>query len=129
MAQLRSAYDEIKALNTEVIAISFETGYWVQVWLSETKVQFPLLLDPSRQAYHAYGLTRSLWRSWGLKNIWYYAKALRTDQPRHTTGGDTTQLGGDFIVDAQGIVRLAHRSHDPTDRPSLTNLLSTLRHL
>jgi peroxiredoxin len=129
VAQLRSVYDEIKALNTDVIAISFESGYWVQVWLSETKAQFPLYLDPSRQAYQAYGLTRSRWRSWSPKNLWYYAKALQQGRSFHTTDGDIAQLGGDFIVDTQGIVRLAHRSQDPTDRPSITTLLSALRQL
>lgn len=34
-------------------------------------------------------------------------------------GDDTTQLGGNFIIDAGGILRLAYRSYDPTDRPSV----------
>jgi hypothetical protein len=35
VAQLRPYYGDIRALNTEVIVISFETGYWLQVWLAE----------------------------------------------------------------------------------------------
>ncbi|MGB3700022.1 MAG: hypothetical protein WA997_02030, partial [Anaerolineales bacterium] len=40
--------------------------------------------------------------------------------------GDSGQLGGDFIVDRQGIIRLAHLSQDPTDRPALSTILKTL---
>ena len=35
-------------------------------------------------------------------------------------------LGGDFIVDQQGIIRMAYRSHDPTDRPTLKVILLAL---
>ncbi len=129
MAQLRPHYDNIRTLNTEVIAISFETGYWLQVWLAETEVPFPLLVDPARKAYQAYGLEHSLLRSWGPKNLWYYLKARLTGRQAHHTGADTSQLGGDFIVDASGVIRLAHRSQDPTDRPPVADLLTVLRQL
>ena len=129
MAQLRPYYDHIKALNTEVIVVSFETGYWLQVWQAETEDPFPLLLDPDRQAYRAYGLGRSLLRSWGSKNLWYYFKALIGGERTHKTGGDTSQLGGDFIVDIQGIIRLAHPSQDPTDRPPIAELLAAITKL
>ncbi len=129
MTQLRPFYDDIKALNSEVVVISFETGYWLQVWLAETESPFPLLLDPDRLAYQAYGLERSRLRSWGPKNLWYYARARLTGRQVHTTGADTAQLGGDFIIDLNGIVRLAHRSQDPTDRPSAAELLAALKQL
>jgi peroxiredoxin len=129
VTQLRPYYDEIKALNTEVVVISFETGYWVQVWLAETEAPFLLLLDPARSAYQAYGLERSLFRSWGPKNLWYYAKARLAGRQVYTTGADTAQLGGDFIIDAGGTIRLAHRSHEPTDRPPVTELLAALKYL
>lgn len=129
MAQLRPRYDQIKALNTEVVVVSFETGYWAQVWQSETEAPFQLLLDPDRAAYRAFNLQQSWWRSWGPKNLWYYARARMQGRQTHHTGGDTHQLGGDFIVDSAGIIRLAYRSKDPTDRPSATSLLTTITQL
>jgi peroxiredoxin len=129
VTQLRPYYEAIKALNTEVFLISFETGYWLQVWLAETEVPFPLLLDPTRRAYQAYGLERSRLRSWGPKNLWYYTRARLSGRQLHKTGGDTAQLGGDFIVDTEGIVRLAHPSREPTDRPQIAELLIVLAQL
>ncbi|MCB0154867.1 MAG: AhpC/TSA family protein [Anaerolineae bacterium] len=116
-------------MNTEVVVVSFETGYWAQVWQAETDAPFRLLLDPELAAYRAFGLEQSLWRSWGPKNLWYYAMARLSGRQAHTTGGDTSQLGGDFIVDAAGIIRLAYRSKDPTDRPAVASLLATLTQL
>lgn len=127
--QLRPYYEAIKALKTEVFLISFETGYWLQVWLAETEAPFTLLLDPTRRAYQAYGLERSWLRSWGLKNLWYYTRTRLSGRQLHKTGGDTAQLGGDFIVDAKGIIHLAHRSREPTDRPSAAELLAALKQL
>ncbi len=129
MTQLRSCYDQIKTLKTEIVVVSFETGHWLQLWQAEMEVPFPLLLDPDRQAYRAYGLERSVLRSWGPKNLWYYARARLKGRQIQTIGADTAQLGGDFIVDAAGIVRLAYRSQDPTDRPPVAKLLAALKQL
>lgn len=129
MAQLRSHYDLIKSMNGEVAVVSFESGYWLQVWQAETESPFPLMVDSARDAYRAYGLEQSLLRSWGPKNLWHYAKARMRGQRAHSTGGDTTQLGGDFIIDAAGVVRLAYRSHDPTDRPPVSTLLTAFQTL
>jgi alkyl hydroperoxide reductase subunit AhpC len=40
--------------------------------------------------------------------------------------GDSRQLGGDFIVDQQGIIRMAYRSHDPTERPKIEEIIQVL---
>jgi hypothetical protein len=38
-------------------------------------------------------------------------------------------LGGDFIIDANGIIRLSHPSRDPIDRPPVSQLLAVLKAL
>ncbi|MCA9934654.1 MAG: AhpC/TSA family protein [Ardenticatenaceae bacterium] len=119
----------LQTLNTEVITISFGATHWAQMWLQETQSPFPFLVDTERAAYHAYGLKSSIISSWSFNNLWYYAKAVR--QGRETFGkrGNPHQLGGDFIVDKQGILRLTHPSREPTDRPSVNKLLETLQNL
>ena len=124
--QVVSHYEEIQAYNTDVIAISFGTLYWANVWLQETGAPFPLLLDPERAAYHAYGLQSSVFRSWVPRNLWYYVKAVAQGRELLGKRGDPHQLGGDFIVDPHGRIRLAHPSHDPTDRPDVNKLLQVL---
>jgi peroxiredoxin len=36
-------------------------------------------------------------------------------------------MGGDFIIDSMGIVRLAYRSKEPADRPSVDKLLKIIK--
>ncbi len=109
--------------------MAFGTLPLAQAWLEETCATFRLLLDPERTVYQAYGLERSLWRSWNLKTMRRYVQLMRAGRQWRGIQGDSTQLGGDFIVDADGIVRLAYRSHDPTDRPSAEQLLALIREL
>ena len=42
---------------------------------------------------------------------------------------DYYQAGGDFLLDRQGNLLFAHRSHDPSDRPSVEKLLEKIHKL
>jgi hypothetical protein len=119
--------EELEELNVEVLIISFGTLPAVQAWLEETCSPFRVLLDPERLVYQTYGLERSLVRSWNLKTIWRYARLLSSGRRWRGIQGDSAQLGADLIVGSDGRVRLAHYSLDPTDRPSVENLLALLR--
>lgn len=120
---------DFAALNTNIVAISFGTPYWAQAWLEETGVDFPIWLDPDRKAYQAFGLERSLGRAWGPRTLLYYARALLRGETLKEKRGDTDQMGGDFIIDSQGVVRFAYRSQDPTDRPAIEELLRAAKEL
>lgn len=129
MAQLRQHDDVLKGLNTRVAVISFGTIPGAKAWVQETAVPFDFFLDPQLKAYQAYGLDRSLIRSWGPK-VWFtYARLLLSGRRWRGVQGDSAQLGGDFIVDKNGIICLAYRSHDPTDRPSVSQLLNFLQRI
>ncbi len=98
--------------------------------MQDNCVSFTVLLDRERSIYNAYGLERSFWRSRNLKTRWLYFKAWLSGQKAHDShGDDTSQLGGDFIVDKNGILRLVYPSYDPTDRPSIEGLFEILDQL
>ena len=119
--------EELERLNVEVMIISFGTLPAVQAWLEETCSPFRVLLDPERSVYRAYELERSLRRSWNLRTIWRYVRLLTSGRKWRGIQGDSAQLGADFVLDSDGSVRLAHYSHDPTDRPDANDLLALLR--
>jgi len=126
VAQLCQQVDQLETLNMKVMIITFGSLFGAQTWLKETCSPFQLLLDPDRNIYELYGLERSLLRSWNLKTIWLYIKLLSSGKKWRGIQGDSAQLGGDFIIDAQANIKLAYRSHDPTDRPSIAVLLKSL---
>ena len=121
--------DTLESLHCKVVLISFGNSKEESHWIVETGVPFGILLDPERVAYQANGLDRSLIRSWGPK-VWYkYAQLLLSGRSWRGIQGDSAQLGGDFIVDRNGIIHLAYRSHDPTDRPSVRRVLEILNQI
>ena len=126
MAQVVYHHEQIQAAQTNVVTVSFDTPYWSQVWLQETQSPFPFLIDIERAAYRAYGLESSTLRSWSPANLWYYAKAIAQKRQTYGKRGDPHQLGGDFVIDPQGIIRLAHPSREPTDRPTVATILDVL---
>jgi peroxiredoxin len=121
---------EFAELNTRVFIISFGTLPALQQWMKEVCGTFSILLDRDRVAYQSYGLERSRLRSWHPRVVWVYIKRwFQRADFYNSHGDDTSQLGGDFIVDRNGILRLVHPSHDPTDRPSVDELLNVLAKL
>ena len=121
---------ELDQVNAQVLILSFGTLPAVQKWLQETCSSFKVGIDRDRAAYQAYGLERSFWRSRSLRTRWFYFRAwLAGTRSHNASGEDLSQLGGDFIVDRDGRLRLVHPSHDPLDRPSVDELLRVLADL
>jgi peroxiredoxin len=118
---------EFAKLNTHVFIISFGTLPAVQQWLKETCGNFTVLLDRERSVYQAYQLEQSKLRSKSPRTIWLYFTRWVQGQKFHDShGDDTSQLGGDFIIDMSGKLRFIYPSHDPADRPSVEKLLAVL---
>ena len=97
-------------------------------YASDLRIPFQLLSDPERAAYRAYGLRKGgLWRILRPKTVWEYAKLIARGRLFRGIQADPFQLGGDFVIDGSGIVRFAHRSEDPADRPAMDRLLQAIR--
>lgn len=98
--------------------------------MKEVCVTFNVLLDRDRVVYKAYKLERSRLRSWHPHILWIYIKRwFQHGKFYDSHGDDTSQLGGDFIMDKNGILRLSYPSHDPSDRPPVDDLLNILEQL
>ena len=129
MTQLCQHADELRRLDVHVLLVTFSTAGYGRVWLQQVCLAFLLLIDRERDAYVRYGLKRSLRQSWNLRTWWLYLRLLLSGRKWRGIQGDSAQLGGDFVIDVEGVVRLAHPSNDPTDRPAVEDLLTTIRHL
>lgn len=131
MAQLRQHQADLDALKTRVLTISFVAGHWAEAWLAETGSPYPLLLDPERRIYRAYGLGRAVASVWGPRTLLDYARRVLKGERLRGIRGDPHQLGADFIISADGArgpaIRLAHYSGGPVDRPAVIELLRALR--
>lgn len=115
--------DHREELGVEVVVVAFAIPEWLALYeheLGRPGVRF--LSDPQRASYAAFGFPRgSTARVWLDPRVWrrYAALLARGRRPARRPREDTLQLGGDVLVDAEGIVRWTYRSSGPEDRPSL----------
>ncbi len=127
---MRHRYEEFRAAGAEVAVVSFALSKALLPYARDLRIPFPLLSDPERGAYKAYGLRKgSFWSIFGPATIWTYVKLISRGRLFRGIQADPFQLGGDFVIDGQGIARFAYRSEEPTDRPSADRLLRAVRDL
>jgi hypothetical protein len=90
---------------------------------------FPVVGDPERAAYRAFGLERTGWLTFFKPRVlWGYIRLmLRGEKVRKPYDGeDVRQLGGDFLLNAAGRTVWSYTSADPTERPGVEELLRAL---
>jgi hypothetical protein len=109
-------------LALRVVAVAFApsdalAGYQRRLGLDDV----PVLSDPQRRAYKAFGFGRgSIARVWLDPRVWWrYLSLIRRGRRPERVQEDTLQLGGDVLIDASGRIRWVYASHGPDDRPSL----------
>ncbi len=127
MAQLRPSYPELRAAGSEVLLICFDTLERAERYAGEQGLPFPLLVDSERRVYRAYGLEQgALWRFLTPKVALGALRMLEGGRQLQRPHEDPLQLGGDFVVDPNGLLALVHPCRDPTDRPSAATLLAAV---
>lgn len=121
--------DRITATDARVLFVVHDEPEAIRdMMLAELEVPYPVLVDADRTAYDAWGLGRISWsKLWLDPNMWkQYASAMLGDGERiRGSGKDTRQLGGDFIVDRDGIV-IYSRPQERDDRPAVGKLVEIL---
>ena len=124
---MRRHYREIEARQGAVLAVSFESRQRVSQLSRQMQLPFPILSDPQRDVYRAYGLAGGTVLSLlAPGTIWAYVKLLARGNWYHFGKSDLRQMGGDFVVDAGGLVAYEFRSASPHQRPAVEELMAVL---
>ena len=113
-------------LDVHIVVVTFERGLLARAYIEDTGLRWPILLDEPRALYRGYGMLHGIWWNiWGPRTWWAYAKELfRGRAPRAAyLDSDTSQLGGNVLIDSSGIVRLLYVGSGPADRPSIARSL------
>jgi peroxiredoxin len=127
---VRQHYEEMRQSGGAVVGVVLARPEAVAAFLAEQPLPFPLLADPTRAAYQAFELGRTSWATFLSLGVVlrYLGLIFRGWHPRRASRGeDLLQLGGDFVLDAEGRLVYAHRSEEPTDRPKIEALVAALR--
>jgi hypothetical protein len=125
---VRDRLDEL-GTETEVVVVTFTKPEHLDGYLAMNDLPFAVLIDSDRAGYHAFGLGRgSLLRVWGTRAAWRYLQLCFQGKWRNLRRPteDTRQLGGDFIVDAEGVLVYGFWGKGPDDRPGIDELIAAI---
>ena len=124
-----AARDTLAAGGCSVLVVCQARPEVLSVYLSRQPRGVPIVCDPERAAYRAFGLQRVSWLSFFRPNVLagYVGKMLRGHRVRKPyPGEDVLQLGGDFVLNRRREVVFAFTSNDPTARPSVADILRSI---
>jgi peroxiredoxin len=108
---IRDAYADFERRGASVAAVTFADSQGAAQLQRRQQLPFPVLADPSRQVYRAFGMLEGSLASGAGPDVLLrqLAQALRGNMPYiNPFEGKITQLGGTVIVDRGGVVRFAH---------------------
>jgi len=124
------ARDELTRVGADVILVAFHDPELLMAkMMHDLDLPYTLLLDPEMAAYRRWGLGQA-----GLGSLlrpglyWAGLKVALSRQPSMGKSPDPGQLGGDFVVDREGRLRLVNRMksfHDRAAMPRLVDALAT----
>ena len=125
---MRERRAELETLNTRLLAVTFEPEGRVREYRQREHIDVPMLRDPKRETYRAFGIQRAtLPGVFAPRSIWYsITQFLRGRLPRFARA-DWYQLGGDVLVDEAGEAVWVYRSREPADRPSINTVFNEIR--
>lgn len=125
--QLRQQQTVLTGLDVRVAVVTFETGTSARTYLADTDLPWPLLLDEDRRLYRAYGMEQGRWwQIYGPRTLWTYLRLMLRGRKLEISAGDPAQLGGDVLVDPEGVVRLHYVSDNPADRPAVGDVIALI---
>jgi peroxiredoxin len=125
---VQSLQTDFNRRGVSIIIISFAQPAPLLQYQKHHRWPFTILADPNRVAYKAFNLPRlSWWRVFSPRTLKLYFKLLRQGKKRQDYGKeDIQQAGGDFLIDRAGYILYAHRSREPSDRPTPERLLQEI---
>ena len=126
---MRDRYDEIRSLNSEVIAVGTGSVAYAGRFVEEEKVPFPVLVDDGGEAARAASV-----RSVGFLKLVFNPKsfpgarrARQAGHRVHKAGKRVTQLGATFVVGPGEQIRYEHVDAHSADHAPLDEVLAALR--
>src|SRR5262245_3780879 len=117
-----------RELGGEVLVVTFTPPERMKAFLEKHPLPFRIVTDPQRDAYRAFALGRVSYLAFLRPRVmWGYMKRLLQGwRPAAPTDDDLLQLGGDFLIDAEGRLAWVYASKEPTDRPSAMALRAAM---
>ena len=124
---MRRDESQLTAAGLQVVLIGLGTPEDAQEFRTVLRLPFTILCDPDHASYERYGFGRmSVGQETNLHSLTTFVSEVRHYGGRFSANQDMRQLGGVFVVDRQGIIRLAFRAARASDRPATDELIRAI---
>jgi peroxiredoxin len=127
LGEVAANVERLRAAGVSVLVVSQAKPAVLAMFLRSHPQPVPMVCDPDRVGYRAFGLEQTSWLSFlRPSELWSYLRLIvrggkvRMPYPDE----DVLQLGGDFLLDRSGQVVYAHHSQAATDRPAIESLVA-----
>jgi peroxiredoxin len=127
VAQLRLKLSQIEQASVRLVLVGMGTPEESAVFAEKSGLPFPVISDPGRRLYQAFGLKMA--SALELLSPSVAFKAFAAMVQGHGVGmpvGDIRQLSGVFIIDTAGRIVFSHIAKDPADHPDADTILAAL---
>lgn len=127
-AQLRRDHGRVRREGAKLAVVGQGTPAEAAAFARELALPFPVLADPDREAFAAYGLIEGgpgafLHPTAAIRVVRALLRGAGFGRPV----GSTWQLPGAFVIDHEGVVRFAKPALHAADTPSTDDLLQAVR--
>jgi len=124
---LRYHEEEFKKKDVKILVVTFEDILSARSYVEQTVLQWPLIIDETRELYNSYGMfSASFWNIWGPKTWLVYLKEIIKGQKLKKTKADIKQRGGNVLIDPNGIVQMHYVGKGPANRPSIEMIIKII---
>lgn len=124
---MRDAQKELDESNVIVKIVAFDNDFMAKAYVASAGLTWPLLLDLNQEVYRDYSMQRgTFWQLYNPLSILKYLLLIATGTPPGKPGRDWNQMGGDVLIDPDGVVRMHFVSNNPHDRPSVKKILGII---
>ena len=123
---MTASADRFHSVGCDILIVTQARPDVLRSFLARYPQPVPVVGDPDRVAYRAFGLERTSWWTFFRPGVMcrYLKHMLRGVRVRKPYAGeDVRQLGGDFMLTRAGNISYAFRDPDPTRRPTVAELL------
>jgi peroxiredoxin len=105
MCTFRDSFAKLKSMKAQVIGISVDSLFTLNVFSQTYGIEFPLLSDFNKKVVRSYGVLQDPWVGFGYRGV--SKRAV-------------------FVLDGKGILRYKWATDDPNEEPPYDQVISAL---
>jgi peroxiredoxin len=123
--QLHQSREKFEDSGFKIVLVGLGTPEQAEKFRKEFSLSFPILCDPGKDLYRAFGLGKGRFVDFAspvllMRGLRIMGRGIVPGIPR----GNVFQLPGVFLIDTDGNIRFAHYAKNPADYPSAESLLA-----